>query len=338
MKNTEDIEINLIKLFENWTGVKPFSIKKLPHSGSNRTYFRLRYSEQTAIGVYNENKDENIAFLDFTRQFHSYRLNIPEVYSVDLNNNIYLIQDFGDKNLLLLLLEDNECKFSNNVLEIYKQVIRELVRFQIIAGRDFDYSKCHQHPVFNQESIIYDLNYFKTKYTDALGLTYNQNKLEEEFSFFADYLMQSDNKYFMYRDFQARNIILMDHKPCFIDYQGGRKGPLQYDLVSLLFQAKAQIPDDIKVLLRDFYIKEAKLLIPIDEKMFIEFYYAFALIRVLQTLGAYGLRGLVEKKSHFIESIPLAKRNLVYLKDKIEILNMLPELNHLINKIISDES
>ncbi len=336
MTHSKNIEFKLSKLFEKWSGVKPFSFNRLPHSGSNRIYYRLQYSDQTVIGVFNENKKENTAFLDFTKQFLNCRLNVPDIYARDLDNNIYLIQDFGDKQFLSWVLTKKvNNKFTGEIIEIYKKVIRELIRFQIIAGLNFSYSKCHQHPEFNDESILFDLNYFRTNYVDASRLKYNKNKLNKEFEIFAKYLLKADNHFFMYRDFQARNILLVDNEPYFIDYQGGRKGPLQYDLASLLFQAKAQIPEDIKDQLLTYYINLAKLFVPVCKEEFNEFYFAFALIRVLQTLGTYGLRGLIEKKVHFIESIPLAINNLVYLKDKTNILNQMPELNQLINQLVN---
>ncbi len=336
MIHSENIEPKLRKLFEKWSGVKPFSINRLPHSGSNRIYYRLKYSDQSAIGVFNVNKKENTAFLDFTQQFLNCRLNVPDIYALDLDDNIYLIEDFEDNQLLSWILSKKvNNKFTIEIIEIYKKVIRELIRFQIIAGLHFNYSKCHQHPEFNDESILFDLNYFATNYVEALSLNYDKNKLNKEFDIFSKYLLKADNCFFMYRDFQARNILLVNKEPYFIDYQGGRRGPLQYDLASLLFQAKAQIPEDIKDQLLKYYIDLAKLFVPVCNDEFTEFYFAFALIRVLQTLGAYGLRGLIEKKTHFIESIPLAKKNLVYLKDKTGILNQMPELKQLINQIVN---
>ena len=153
----------------------------------------------------------------------------------------------------------------------------------------------------------------------------------------SNYLLQDTDQFFMYRDFQARNIMLVNDEPFFIDYQGGRSGALQYDPASLLFQAKANIPNEIREELLNYYIKIVKLFIPINDDQFIEKYYAFALIRVLQTLGAYGLRGYIEKKEHFIESIPLAVKNLDYLIEKTKILNQLKELKHVITQIINNK-
>ena len=332
---TNDIKSKLTSLFEEWTGLLPGSIQKLPASGSERIYFRIRRKRFSAIGVYNLNYKENTAFINFTKQFLESRINVPEIYSMNLNEGIYLIQDLGDKQLLTWLLSNKtENDFPSEAIEIYKKVIQELIRMQIVAGRNFDYSKCYQHTSFDEEAIQFDLDYFRTNYANALKLKYNDNKLQSDFDIFSKFLLKANNNYFMFRDFQSRNIMMVNKTPFFIDYQGGRKGALQYDLASLLFQAKAQIPENVKLSLLEHYIKTASLFIPINKDEFIKFYYAFALIRVLQTLGAYGLRGLIEKKQHFIESIPLAINNLIYLNNKVEILYQLPELQQVINQII----
>ncbi len=338
MNQILNIENKLSSLFKNWYGSKPESIQKFPHSGSNRIYYRIQKKDTTAIGVYNDNYKENIAFIDFTNQFLESRINVPAIYCKKLNESIYLIQDLGDNQLLSWLISNKtKNRFPVKALEIYKKVIQELIRIQIIAGSSFNFSKCYPYSEFDENAIKYDLNYFKINYANALKLSYNQEKIDSDFDLFAKYLLTADNNYFMFRDFQARNILLVNDQPWFIDYQGGRKGPLQYDLVSLLFQAKAKIPEHIKNHLLDYYIQVAKQFAPINKNEFIEYYFAFALIRILQTLGAYGLRGLIEKKNHFIESIPLAISNLVYLKDKIDILDKMPELKQIIEQITNSE-
>lgn len=338
MNQSKDIENNLIALFEKWSGLKTDQIQKLPHSGSSRIYYRLQKDTISAIGVYNENSKENKAFVNFTNQFLASRINVPEIYAEKMSEHIYLIQDLGDNQLLSWLISQKTGdEFPQEAINIYKKVIQELIRIQVIAGRNFDYSYCYPHNEFDAVSIKFDLNYFKTKYLDILNLTYEADKLDSDFNRFTSYLLSADNNYFMFRDFQARNILLVGDHPFFIDYQGGRKGPLQYDLVSLLFQAKAEIPEQVKILLLNYYINIARQFTPIDVNEFKEYYYAFALIRVLQTLGAYGLRGLVEKKDHFIESIPLAVNNLRYLIDKVEILKQLPELTKVIDRVINTE-
>lgn len=335
MIQSKTIEKKLSNLFEKWSGIKPSSIKMLPLSGSKRIYYRLKKHNQSAIGVYNQNQKENVAFIDFTKQLKQSRLNVPDIYAEELIQNIYLIQDLGDDQLLTKLLVQRETSyFPPEAIKIYQEIIDHLIRFQVIAGRNFDYSSCHQHPEFNRESILFDLNYFKKNFVEVQEFKYTSEKLISEYELFTSYLLTAESKYFMYRDFQARNIMIFENEPYFIDYQGARKGPLQYDLVSLLFQAKAQIPEKIKDQLLHYYMKQVRLFTPICNEEFTAFYFAFALIRVFQTLGAYGLRGLVENKKHFIESIPLAINNLHYLSNKTAILKQMPETKNLIDQII----
>ncbi|MDK2978840.1 MAG: RNase adapter protein RapZ [Bacteroidales bacterium] len=330
------IKKQLGKLFKNYFGAEPEKINALPHSGSNRRYFRLSTQQFSAIGAYHDNSKENIAFIHFTEHFLQYRINVPEIYAKNINQNIYLIQDLGDIQLLNWLTEIRVNQtFPKEAQVVYKKVIQELVKIQIVAGRTFDYSYCYPYQAFHKESILFDLNYFKQYFVDAQKLKYPNTKLQNDFEHLSNFLLSDIDAYFMYRDFQARNIMLVDNKPYFIDYQGGRKGALQYDLASLLFQAKANIPNEDRNQLVNYYLNIARLFIPIHEEEFMEKFHAYALIRVLQTLGAYGLRGIIEKKQHFIESISYAIKNLEFLIQKNEILEQLNTLKDIIQQIIN---
>lgn len=330
------IKKQLGKLFKNYFGAEPEKINALPHSGSNRRYFRLSTHQFSAIGAYHDNSKENIAFIHFTEHFLQYRINVPEIYAKNINQNIYLIQDLGDIQLLNWLTEIRVNQtFPKEAQVVYKKVIQELVKIQIVAGRTFDYSYCYPYQAFHKESILFDLNYFKQYFVDAQKLKYPNTKLQNDFEHLSNFLLSDIDAYFMYRDFQARNIMLVDNKPYFIDYQGGRKGALQYDLASLLFQAKANIPNEDRNQLVNYYLNIARLFIPIHEEEFMEKFHAYALIRVLQTLGAYGLRGIIEKKQHFIESISYAIKNLEFLIQKNEILEQLNTLKDIIQQIIN---
>lgn len=330
----ENIETDIISIYKNRFGKSPDSVIKLPNSGSNRIYFRIYTNSSPLIAVYNENKLENKAFINFTNQFLKARINVPYIILEDLDKNIYFQSDLGDITLLEWLLKNKtDNRFTKKAFSIYKKVIRELIKMQIIAGRKFDYSLCQPFKSFDKKAILFDLDYFKTYFLKGLKIKFNEDKLDSEFETFADYLLTADNNFFMFRDFQARNIMLVNEDPFFIDYQGGRKGALQYDLASLLYQAKAEIPETIKVELLNYYISIAQLFTPINKNEFVNYFFGFALIRVLQTLGAYGLRGIIERKAHFIESIPLAIENLRSLFSKSEILKELPELKKVIKTI-----
>ena len=325
---------NLEQLFENWSGNSPDKFGKLPNSGSSRIYYRFTNEKTSALGVFNQNKYENTAFLKFTKHFLKYKIHVPNIYSINLSKNIYLIEDLGNTQLLNLVNETriNEL-IPEKIISFYKESLIELIKMQVIAGRDLDYSFCYPFKEFNKEAILFDLNYFLRNYIETQNFRYNHKNLLNDFEQFADYLLKADRDFFMFRDFQSRNIMIKNNQPYFIDYQGGRKGALQYDLASILYQAKANIPEPVRLDLVNFYLAEAEKYIKIDTKNFIEFFYGFALIRILQTLGAYGLRGLVEGKTHFIESIRPAIINLGEVSKKAIVLNQTKELKSLLKQL-----
>ncbi|MCK5823363.1 MAG: phosphotransferase, partial [Bacteroidales bacterium] len=326
---------SLISLFEKWAGEKSTHSYKLPQSGSNRLYFRIISKTKTAIGVFNNNKKENIAFIDFTKTFLKNELNVPQIYDTDLSNNIYLLQDLGDYSLFNFIHEDGTTE--NQILNIYKDVIDQLIKFQVDVGNDIDYNVCYPRASFDKQSILWDLNYFKYYFLKLAKINFDEQELENDFNNLADYLLTTDCNYFMYRDFQSRNIMLYDYSTYFIDYQGGRKGALQYDLASLLYQAKADLPQKVRDELLNYYIGKAKNITDINEQEFVKFYYAYVLIRIIQVLGAYGYRGFYEKKSYFIQSIPYAIENLKHVLKNINIPIKIPALNNVLNQIINSK-
>ena len=316
----------LKELFKQWSGNSPDHFTVMPPSGSERRYFRLKYHDLSAIGAWNPVKEENIAFLNFTAHFLANGLRVPSIFGSDLENDIYLIEDLGDMSLFSLLKNKSpDTIIPDEIIRLYKESLRELIRFQVIAGKSLDYSDCYPHSSFDNRSMKWDLNYFKY-YFLKLHVSFHEARLEEDFDTLARYLGQADANYFMYRDFQSRNILIKDGRPYFIDYQGGRKGPLQYDLASLLFQVKADLPYDLRENLLEFYISEVSSLIQIDPTVFKKQYYGFVLIRLLQVLGAYGYRGLIEKKPHFLLSIPFALKSLGWWLANVDLQLDLPQL------------
>jgi aminoglycoside/choline kinase family phosphotransferase len=314
-------------LFEHWTGRKPEDTKLIPASGSYRKYFRMNGCGKSAIGAYYDNPPENDAFINLSKHFLSQGLHVPEIYRVGNDHKIYLMQDLGDSVLFEHITEIRQKSgFGSELMTIYKMVIDELIRFQMIAGKTVDFSVCFPSAEFDGQSYMWDLNYFKYNFLKLAKITFDEYKLEENFRNLVQILLSADNSYFVYRDFQARNIMLHNHKLYFIDYQGGRKGTLHYDLISLLFQARAEIPHDAREQLIDYYIEQAKIIDPKGVENFRFYFYKFALVRILQTLGAYGFRGLYEKKQHFLESIPKAIENIKWLLENNKISSELHEL------------
>ncbi len=327
-------ENHLIRLFEGWAGENAHSITQLPGSGSYREYYRIQSKQHQALGVFNPDPKENRAFIAFARHFRSQNLNVPEIFAEDEKNDIYLIQDLGDLTLFAYLSRVYQNGiFPKNLIEIYKKVIAALPSFQILAGKSLEYQYCYPRASFDKRSMMWDLNYFKYYFLKLAKVAFDEQELEDDFQKFSDYLLQTDCDYFLYRDFQSRNIMLVDGEPYFIDFQGGRKGALHYDIASLLYDAKADIPQHIRNELLQEYIQQISKYIRIDEKTFTEFYWGYVLIRIMQAMGSYGFRGFYEKKEHFLRSIPFAIANLNYILNNITLPIEIPTLWKVLSKL-----
>ena len=315
-------------LFVEWCGMKANVITPLPVAGSHRRYWRLAAGTNSVIGAWNPVPEENEAFFHFTDHFHKNGLHVPELYKIDPGREVYLLEDLGDNSLFSLIEHtSDDGKISGEVIELYRKSLSELILFQVTAGKGIDYRYCYPNERFDKRSIMWDLNYFKY-YFLKLHISFHEGRLETDFEQLADYLLQAGSDYFMFRDFQARNIFIKNNKPYFIDYQGGRKGPLQYDVASLLFQVKADLPFELRTQLLEHYLDELSLIIPFDRKEFERYYNGFVLLRLLQVLGAYGFRGLIEKKPHFLASIPYALKNLDWWLNHINFPLEMPELRN----------
>jgi len=331
---------NLQILFQCWSGEKVISFTPLPLSGSERRYIRFFGSKNTAIGAFNPDERENRAFIYLSKYFLKNKLNVPKFLTADLKNNIYLIRDLGDTTLFSLIEKtENGNKFTEEIKEYYKTVITQLPKFQINAAEKLDYSKCYPRADFDRQSILWDLNYFKYYFIKLGGISFDEQKLENDFTTLVNFLLQADCKYFMYRDLNSRNILIFNNEPYFIDYQGGRKGALQYDIASLLLDSKANIPNALRDEFLDYYIESVEKTIKIDNRAFLKYYDGYVLIRLLQMFGAYGYRGYFEGKVHFLKSIPYAIKNLKELLDKSKIKNKIkiPELYSALDQIANSK-
>jgi aminoglycoside/choline kinase family phosphotransferase len=323
-------------LFIKWSGENPSEIIILPPSGSDRKYFRLHYSRGTVIGAYNPIEQENNAFLSFTRHFREKGLNVPEILAEDKDNFVYIQEDLGDTTLFSLLPHTREqVLFNEHTIALYHKILDQLPVFQINGAQDLDFSVCFPRHAFDRNSMMWDLNYFKYYFLKLAGILYDEQKLEEDFQTFCDYLLEADSRYFLYRDFQSRNIMIRNDEPWFIDYQGGRRGALQYDIASLLYDAKANLHPQQREELLEYYIQSVKKRIDIDEQKFKDHFYGFVIIRILQAMGAYGFRGFYEKKALFLQSIFYAKRNLHWLLENNKIPQTTPYLRHILYEIIA---
>ncbi|MBN1638754.1 MAG: phosphotransferase [Ignavibacteriales bacterium] len=329
---------NLKKIFEKWASEKVIKFIPLPPSGSYREYYRIKSKTKTVIGAFNPDRKENIAFLIFSKHFYKKKLNVPQIYAEDLDNDIYLQEDLGDETLFSYLTRVYKRGiFPQQLIDKYKEVIEELPKFQIIASKDLNYTVCYPRDSFDRQSMHWDMTYFKYYFLKLAKIAFDEQSLENDFFKLVKFLLKPERDYFLYRDFQSRNIMLVKGEPYFIDYQGGRKGALQYDLASLLYDAKADIPQHIRNQLLDHYIEVAKNIIPINEKKFKEYYYGYVLIRIMQAMGAYGFRGFYEKKEHFLKSVPYAINNLKWITENVELPIKIPALWEVFQKLVRSE-
>lgn len=354
MLTLEEIKKTIAALIEK-IGEKALEINAMPSSGSSRKYFRVKTDKRVLIGAYNLNIEENDAFFSFSKHFHECGLPVPEILAVSDSKEIYIQTDLGDDTLFNHV---ENClkngKYDEETVELYKKSLDKLIDFQIIGHKGLDYSKAFPTAEFDEMSIMDDLNYFKYCFLkEHEEISFNETRLDADFQTLTRYILEAPSDFFMYRDFQSRNIMIVDNNPYFIDYQGGRKGPLQYDVVSLLYQVKARIPEEIRAKLIDYYKQRISRLPSVARndnydvafrpkrseaekssmiESFDKYFPAFVLLRLLQVLGAYGFRGLIQKKLHFMQSIPYAIREIMNVNDQWPLPFDLPELQTVIKQ------
>lgn len=309
--NTDILET----LYKTFTGKAPEAIEPLPGAGSNRRYFRLK-GEQTLIGVIGTSVEENRTFLYMASHFHHKGLPVPRVFAVSDDQNAYLQEDLGNTQLFDLIKNRRGQDFDEPTLKLLTRTMQDLARFQFEGAEGMDFGKCYPQPEFNRRSALWDLNYFKYCFLKATGTEFQEDRLEDDFERMADTLAQASPRAFMYRDFQSRNVMISQESPRFIDFQGGRRGPVLYDVASFLWQAKANFPDNLRRKLAEVYRQALQAYCPMDTADFENQLRLFVLFRTLQVLGAYGFRGYFEQKPHFLESIPYAIANLQALLEE----------------------
>lgn len=303
----------LVQLYVSLKGAEPHTVERLKGEGSNRRYYRLADAHgDTLIGVVGTSATENEAFYQLSEAFAQRQLPVPAVYSISHDHNCYLQQDLGSTSLAAFLQahKDQTGQYDAGAEAMLTRVITDLPRFQFEAADEYVYHLCYPMPHMDDQSVQFDLNYFKYCYLKLTGIEFNEISLEADFQRFKHDLLAVGEVGFMYRDFQARNVMLFHDQPRYIDYQGGRRGPIYYDVASFLWQASAAYPQALRERLAEVYRQAVQTYMPLDAELFRQRLQLFVLFRTLQVLGAYGFRGLWEKKQHFIDSIPQALQNL----------------------------
>jgi aminoglycoside/choline kinase family phosphotransferase len=306
--------------------------------GSGRAILRLTGGGKSAIGILYSVREENVAFLEFSRHFRSHGLPVPEIYAEDLSQGAYLEEDLGDTTLFDFLSSNRAgAVIAPPAIEAYRKVVAMLPRFQVEAGRDLNYKVCYPRDRFDRQSIAWDLNYFKYYFLRLAGIPFNEQALENDFTRLAKFLLAAKSDYFLYRDFQSRNVMLREGQPYFLDYQGGRKGALQYDIASLLYDGKADLPPELRQELLDHYLDCLGKTIDLNRDAFMEHYYAYVYVRILQAMGTYGFRGFYERKAHFLQSVPFALKNLRWLVHNVKLPIALPALLEALQGMLASE-
>lgn len=331
----------LKNLFKDYSGQEASSLEELTSSGSNRRYFRIKGGNVSMIGVIGTCMEENNAFVKLSGHFVEKGINVPHVLAVSPDSMRYLQEDLGDDQLYKMVSQGRESgEYSTYECRMLFRAMEMLPKIQFKGAQDLDWSVCFPEPAFNERMVMFDLNYFKYCFLKATGLEFSEVKLQDDFEKLRDDIMQDMGDTFMYRDFQARNIMMKDGEPYFIDFQGGRKGPIYYDVASFVWQARSRYPEKLRHELVQTYLKSLRTYMDISEEHFYERLRLFTLFRTLQVLGAYGFRGYFEKKPHFLGSVPYAMSNLrrllrepfteyPYLNEVLEKLTSLPQLNEI---------
>jgi aminoglycoside/choline kinase family phosphotransferase len=306
--------------------------------GSGRAILRLTGGASSAIGILYPVREENVAFIEFSRHFRRKGLPVPEIYAEDLSQGAYLEEDLGDTTLFeYLSAHRSGDTIAPEAVEAYRKVVAVLPRFQAGAGRDLNYKVCYPRASFDRQSIAWDLNYFKYYFLRLAGIPFNEQALEADFGRLTKFLLGAPHEYFLYRDFQSRNVMLREGDPFFLDYQGGRRGALQYDIASLLYDGKADLPPALRQELLDYYLDCLGGFMDLKRDAFMEHYYAYVYVRILQALGAYGFRGFYERKAHFLQSVPYALKNLRWLAENVKLPIALPALMEALGSLSASE-
>jgi aminoglycoside/choline kinase family phosphotransferase len=329
-----DIIKSISEGYKELFGHTETAVIPLPRSGSDRRYFRIHDGTKTIIGAFNANHEENEAFVGFTNHFRKKSLHVPEIYGYLPDKSVYYLQDLGDDNLYTWLhKKDVIAPFDHDTIVLYNKILDELILFQTRGIDGLDVDLCYPHKSFDRQSMMWDMNYFKYMLLKLLAAPFNERRLEQDFNILADYLLETGQDYFLYRDFQTANVMVVGEVPWFIDYQGGRKGAPQYDVASLLYDAKIPMNETDRESLLSYYIENFCHDTREDHNKFRGYYSGFSMIRVMQALGAFGFRGLYEQKPTFTDSIVPGVRLLNEIIDQASNHINLPELYNTVRSI-----
>ncbi|MBN1598803.1 MAG: phosphotransferase [Bacteroidales bacterium] len=323
----------LIELFEQYFKVKDTNVEPLPQTASNRQYFRLSSGGYKAVGAYNTDIPENEAFFYITKKLNDAGVNVPSVFCIHKDKHLYLTEDLGNTTLFDYVTQCHVDNRDKEILYWYKKVIDQMPLIQYQAAKGFDFSNCYPREAFDKQSIKWDLNYFKYYFLKLAGVPFHEQKLETDFDSLTDHLLKAPYDFFLFRDFQSRNLMIHNNQIYCIDYQGGRRGALQYDLASLIYDAKVGLTEEQRDEILRHYLEVYSNYSFFSQSEFLKYFPLFILIRLLQAFGAYGYRGYFEQKAFFLHSIPPALKNLVSVLDRYSFNKEIPYLKELLRRL-----
>ena len=331
----------LSALFRARFGDDPARVTPVAAQGSKRRMLRLTgRNGETAIGVLGPDRDENRAFLSFSKALRGADLPVPEILAEGEDGHHYLVEDLGDTTLFAFLEAERASHgdpFPDTVRRAYERVVEALPRLQLEGDRVVDYRDAHPRAVFDRRALKWDLDAFKYMFLRLGGIPFHEDRLEDDCAKLAEHLLEAGSDSFVFRDFQSRNVMLReDGSPWFIDYQGGRRGALQYDLASLLYDGKAALSPEVRTDLFNHYLDALAEHRTVDRARFRNHFGGYVLVRILQAMSAYGYLGFYLRKPHFLHSVPHAVRNLAHLLARERLLLALPELKGVFERIVED--
>ncbi len=336
---TNEIIEALSKLYSEEYNCKFDSIEQLKQSGSYRQYYRITKEGKSILGVYNDDLRENNAYLSFSSSFEKEGINIPKIIRISNNTKTYLIQDLGNQSLWDIAQKNRkkDGSLSETSLKLFKETLKALIHIQCKTIEHIDLSYCYPRDTFDKQSMLWDLNYFKYFFLRLLRVNTDEQLFENDIQRLATKLNEQNQNYFLYRDFQSRNIMIFNNEPYFIDFQGGRKGSTYYDLASLIYDANIELVNEDQEELIHYYLEEWSRTHSITKKEFINNFHQFAIIRLTQALGAFGLRGIIENKPHFKECIPYALSSLKAIFEDSILTQTYPEIAKCIKTAIKSD-
>ncbi|MDY7034324.1 MAG: phosphotransferase [Thermodesulfobacteriota bacterium] len=340
----ESCDLNLVKM------------DPLPGDASRRKYFRLYHNDGTLIGVSGNDEKENRSFIYFCRHFHSMGLPVPQLYASNMGQGIYVVEDLGDETLAERTSKPSVSR--KEVLHFYVQSVKDLVDFQVLGHMGIDYkNNCHQNQRFDQNNAEEDLQYFSENFFLVAKDYSNISGIEFELKKLAEIVGNSQPTFFLYRDFQCRNMIVRsDGRLGYVDFQAGRQGPLQYDVATLLYASQAHLSESERQnILLEYLNKLKQVTTPentlkeevdtsdlskaVSHNDFMSKYYFFVLFRILRALGVYLFLANREGHRRFFGAVPLALENLAGLFSEHMFLGeVFPMLQALAKRLSSEET